>query len=284
MIGKKSLAIVGILFATLIPTTTISTEASPIKDYKYSYKVMNGIVQVLKQEEGMSVFEAIDHVESMPLKEAMDSYLKKLEPNVNGRNVRFTVLDVYGINLKHASDRESGKKVTGYPDYIMEGVEASLGDEEVDILTLPKVEIMDLYLESVESELPGTHIRALINDIFGVNLDGISQLEKAGISIWSKEQWILHSDKDLFEVRTGSTDVDVYIVPTNYFIEQTGLTELPESLQESLTTIGYWYNDEIGAYYYEEPNGNSVPDSFKGQTLGTLAQYIQKNYAELIVK
>ncbi|WP_079477620.1 hypothetical protein [Halobacillus salinus] len=281
MSWKKMLAIVVILIATLSPTT-ISADASPVKDHKYSHKVMRGMMHVMKKEEGLSKCEAKDRVDSLTQVEAMDYYLKKLEPHVDGRDVQFTVRAIYGISLQKASDLDAGKQVTGYPDYITEGVEASLKHKEVDVLELPKVKIMDLYLKSVDGDLPGAEVRVLINDIFGINLDGISRLEKAGISLWSKEQWIMHSDHDLFEVRTGRTDVDVYIVPTDYFTEQTGLTELPEDLQEKLKAIGYWYNEDIGAYYYAEPNGNSVPDPFKGQTLGTLAQFIQQEYADLL--
>ncbi|WP_343063238.1 hypothetical protein [Halobacillus locisalis] len=292
MSWKKYLLIAAtILFSSMTIPTTISAQSSyspQIVEYKYSYKVMHGIIQTLKKEEGMHVFEAIEEIESMPQVRAMDLYLDKLGKKVDGDDIRWTVREIYSINLDAVSELDAGKQVTSYPETIMEGVEESLSDEQIEgtieeyIFSLSKVEVMDLYLESLEGTPTGAEARVLINDIFGVNLDGISSLEKAGISLFSKEQWIMQSEKDLFAVYTGVTDVDVYILPTEYFTEQTGLTTLPEALQERLKAIGYSYNEDVGGYYYAEPNGESVPDAFKGQTLGTLAGFIQEEYAELL--
>ncbi|MCA0972130.1 hypothetical protein LCM20_16100 [Halobacillus litoralis] len=275
MSWKRSSIVAIIVVLSMIPTT-IPTEASPIKDYKYSYKVMHGIVQVLKTEEDLHVFEAIEWAQSVPQAEAMDLYLEKLEPRIDGRDLRFTVREVFGINLQAVSDLEAGKQVKEYPDYIKD----ALGQE--DLLSLSKSEVMDLYVEALQGELSGPEIRTLINDIFGINLDGISRLEKSGISLFSKEQWIMQGERDLFAVYTGLNDVDVYIKPTAYFTEQTGMEQLPEELQQLLEEVGYWYNEDLGEYYYEHPDGESVPDAFKGQTLGTLAQYIQQEYLDLL--
>ena len=71
--------------------------------------------------------------------------------------------------------------------------------------------------------MTGVDIRGMINQIFGINLNGVSSLEGAGISLYSKGQWVLQSDKDLFVVYTGSGDLDVKVFPTEYFTKQTGL-------------------------------------------------------------
>ncbi|MFG6147116.1 hypothetical protein [Halobacillus sp. B23F22_1] len=149
------------------------------------------------------------------------------------------------------------------------------------LMNLSKIEVMDLYMQSFGQKISGPDIRSLINGIFGINLDGIAGLESSGVSLFSKEQWISQYERDLFVVHTGVTDVDVWVYPTAYFTEQTSLTELPGELQEKLKILGFTYNEGVKAFYYSHPNGESVSDDFKGQTLGTIIAFVHTYYEEI---
>jgi hypothetical protein len=194
---------------------------------------------------------------------------------------------VYDIDLERVSELGAGKQVSTYPTEITDGVKQVLAHESIEdldgyIQSLSKVEVMDLYLEYYGKKIEGPEIRRVINQIFGVNLDGISSLEGSGVSIFSKNQWISQYDNDLFVVHTGLTDVDVWVYPTEYFTEQTGLTELPTGLQNGLMALGFEYSEEKGTLYYANPTGESVPDQFKGHTLGTIIGFINGNYKDLL--
>jgi len=129
--------------------------------------------------------------------------------------------------------------------------------------------------------ISGTQIRLMINDIFGINLDAISALEESRISLFSKEQWVVQHERDLFLVHTGIGDIDVKILPTNYFTQQTGLTALPEELQQALAPLGFYYDENVGSFYYANPTGEAIQDSFKGQTIGTILKVIHQYYPNI---
>ncbi|UGB30644.1 MULTISPECIES: hypothetical protein [Bacillaceae] len=210
----------------------------------------------------------------------MDTYMRSFPKDLTGSRVREIVYQIYKIDLDAISDLGAGTKQSVYPDQITNSIKHIVDVDDIDsyISNLSKSEIMDLYLESYHYELAPSEIRVAINLIFGTNLDGISTLENSGIGLLSKGQWINQSSEDLFVVHTSNDDVDVKIYPTDYFKKQTGLEELPIELQESLKKLGYSFNEEIGAYYYADPHGQSVPDFFKGQTLGILTRFISTNY------
>lgn len=140
----------------------------------------------------------------------------------------------------------------------------------------------DFCLEQCSEELTGANIRKMINRLFGINLDAISALEGAGISLFSKECWVLQQENDLFVIQTGTGDLDVKVSATAYFTEQTGIEGLPEELQQSLTGIGYACDEQAGTLYFSNPAGEAVPDAFKGQTIKTIIETIQKSYAALL--
>ncbi|MGP4077474.1 hypothetical protein [Halobacillus sp. K22] len=225
--------------------------------------------------------EAISIIEKMSKVEVMDRYLDSNGKKVKSTDIPRIVNQIYSIELERISALGAGKQ--GYPKEIINGVKKSLpqcADGE-DIQAFSKLKVLDLYLKSYGKKIDGPEIRRVINQIFGINLDGISSLEGSGVSLYSKDQWISQYDQDLFVVHTGLTDVDVWIYPTEYFTEQTGLKQLPKGLQNQLKNLGYRYHEEVGALYYADPKGESVPDEFKGQTLGTLIQYIQANNQNL---
>ena len=141
--------------------------------------------------------------------------------------------------------------------------------------------VIDSFLNEEEEKITGAKIRSIINQIFVINLDAISALDGERISLYSKDQWVLQNDKDLFVVHTGKDDIDVRIYPTKYFKEQTGLETLPEDLRHSLLNMGYYYDEKIRSYYYANPSGEAVPDAFKGQTMGTILNTIKQSYSSL---
>ncbi|MGI8313743.1 hypothetical protein [Halobacillus mangrovi] len=258
-------------------------------NFKYPLHIMFGVIMTLKKEHKgyLPLSEAIDIVHSMKKVEVMDSYLDFRRNKVNSREIRRIVKQVYDIDLDRVSELGAGKQVGTYPKEITDGVKLELADESIEdldayIQSLTKVEVMDLYLEHYGKKIDGPEIRRVVNQIFGVNLDGISSLEGSGVALFSKDQWISKYDKDLFVVHTGLTDVDVWVYPTVYFTEQTGLTELPAGLQNALKGLGFEYNQEKDALYYANPTGESVPDQFKGHTLGTIIGFIKSNHANLL--
>lgn len=140
---------------------------------------------------------------------------------------------------------------------------------------------VDSALAQYGRNVSGAEVRKIINQFFGINLDAISSLDGSRISLFSKDQWVIRHDQDLFAVHTGSGDVDVKIFPTDYFTEQTGLKELPEDLRQSLSSMGFYYDEKIGSYYYSNPSGEAIPDAFKGQTIGAIRKSIRYLYQNL---
>lgn len=184
---------------------------------------------------------------------------------------------------------------TKYPSEIIEGVKRNIMKKSTTDFTdtelvyqielMSKVEVMDCYLDTYQNEtgrnLSGPEIRRMINEIFGINLDGIASLEGARISLFSKDQWVIKDEKDLFVIHTGKGDVDVVVFPTEYFKAQTGLINLPSDLQHSLRCLGYYYDDKMQNYYFANPTGEAVTDSFKGQTIKAIIDVIRHSYANI---
>lgn len=140
---------------------------------------------------------------------------------------------------------------------------------------------LDAYLSSFSNQASGPDIRSMINEAFGINLDALSALAGGKISIFSKNQWMLQDEKDLFVVYTSAGDVNVKIVPTDYFIQQTGSEELPIELRNALAGLGYDYEESIGGYYYANPANTAVSDAFKGQTMMAIRKVIQQSFSHL---
>lgn len=141
--------------------------------------------------------------------------------------------------------------------------------------------IIDEYMEGLENELKGSEIREMINKMFGINLEAVAKLDGKRISLYSKNQWILQNDTDLFVVYTGPKDVDVKIYPTPFFTAKTGLKRLPDELSTLLEDLGYHYNTKLQSHYYSNPTGEAVSDQFKGQTMMSISKVIQSSYFHL---
>ena len=71
------------------------------------------------------------------------------------------------------------------------------------------------------------------------------------------------------------------VFPTNYFTEQTGLVEVPIDLQHSLTSLGYYFDENINSYYFLNPTGEAVPDEFKVKTMGAILGVIKNSFSNV---
>ncbi|MEK4566864.1 hypothetical protein MKX54_19480 [Alkalihalobacillus sp. FSL R5-0424] len=171
--------------------------------------------------------------------EKMDQYLEKMEPPIQTTDIHKVVQAAYQMELS---------------------------DKIVQDQT---------FTEFLKERHSGQEIRLFINQNFGINLDGISALEGTHISLYSKNQWIVQDEQDLFVVWTGIGDVDVKIYPTDLYKNKTNTSSLPSELENSLRTLGYWPEENGSYYYYENPTGQSVPDSFKRQTMGAISQVVR---------
>lgn len=228
-----------------------------------------------------AIENSVGNINEMPKTEVMDLYLKSFGTEVNGTEVREVVDGVFGIDLNYISEKNYGNKVSMYNISVMESLRRSLNVTEVsteldaEIMDMPKNEVMDRYIEVQDKSITGAEIRVLINQIFGVNLDGISGLEHAGISIRSKGQWVLSGDTNLLIVSSSLDDVELYVAPTEYFEESTGSNQIPDSLKNDLTQLGFSYNPEPNHFIYRNPTNESVPDALKGQVMGIVLGTIQ---------
>jgi hypothetical protein len=189
--------------------------------------------------------------------EILDHYFDNFEGTISSSEVCSAIESIYGVEIDTA------------PVLLNEAY------------TSPR-DLIDKYLNKAEGTLTAVKIREIINMIFGVNLYGISTLYGSGISLYSKNRWMCKNDDALFEVHTGPSDIDAMVYPTEYFMEKTGLTGLPEELIQSLSNLGYYYDEKVGSYYYVNPTGEPVHDSFKVKTMGTILGIIGKSYSHLI--
>ncbi|MDR9853582.1 hypothetical protein RJP21_08215 [Paenibacillus sp. VCA1] len=207
--------------------------------------------------------------------ELMDAYLQSFDREPTGNVIHGVVQRLFGIDLDHVSllpEAEHEIQAAG-------GLQQS-GTHPDGSTPVPR-EIIDIKLATGGKRWSGPEIRRLLNSLFGVNLDAISALDQAKISLFSKGQWVVRKDHDLFVVYTGEGDVDVSVYPTAYFLEQTGMDGLPEDLNQALTDLGYRPDGERKSLYYADPDGRPVPDAFKGQTMGAIMAAIRNSYSHL---
>jgi hypothetical protein len=208
-------------------------------------KILEGVKLTLTRENGGYLSD--EEVRGLKKAVIMDKYLASLGVTVSSSDIFFAIKTIF----------------------------------DIDLTTKPVLsnESLEQYLN--HSEVTGAKIREIINDIYGVNLDAISSLEGSRISLFSKGQWIVQNDRDLFVVHTGIRDIDARVYPTTFFMERTGLSELPDQLKQSLTKLGYDYDESIGSYFYSNPTGDPVPDSFKGRTMGALIDVVRGSYSDI---
>ncbi|SDX34463.1 hypothetical protein [Paenibacillus sp. CF384] len=138
--------------------------------------------------------------------------------------------------------------------------------ETLQVSPLPR-DVLDAFLQQAAGSVTGTEVRRMINETFAINLDALSALEQARISLYSKGQWMLQHEQDLFVVHTGTDDVGVSIYPTAYYTEHAGTAQLPQELLDALISLGFACDAEARTCSYTSPHGEPVPDAFKGQTM-----------------
>ncbi|GAE34481.1 hypothetical protein [Halalkalibacter akibai] len=199
--------------------------------------------------------------------ELMDLELSTISSDITSTEVCEVITEVYGIVLDHVPIYKRAQNLIDI---------SSLTPEEVS------KKVIDAHLTQHGKPLTGMDIRTIINFIFGINLNGISSLEKSGISLFSKGQWISRYDYDLFAVHTGLMDIDVKVCITDRFTELTGLGSLPNELKDSLISHGFTYRTENGDCYLVSSTGDSVADDFKVETMKKIMAVINKSYAHMI--
>lgn len=269
---------VGNAFATEATADSNPQAYEAQQEAKYSKKVMAAL------EESLAINPSAISIEHMPKVDVMDRYLASFGTKVKGNEVRLAVKEIFGIDLDIVSKNNYGSKLTIYPEAVMKSLRASFNgdpsstEQDGRIMELTKNAVMDRYIKEHDYSLSGAQNRLLINQIFGVNLNGISTLERAQLAISSKGQWIVKSDTDLFILESSLDDVDVSVYVTPYFEQVTGSSALPASLVKSLTGMGFTYIEESQVLYYKDPNNQSVPDAFKGRVLGTILGVINTEY------
>ncbi|MGO1059591.1 hypothetical protein ACTL32_10725 [Planococcus sp. FY231025] len=249
---------------------------------KYSKHVMRAVRESLGVDSKSTQLD--NTIETMPKLQVMDLYLASFGKKVKGNEIRRAVKEIFDIDLDVVSKNDYGSKLSIYPKGLMESLRASFNvapdstEQDARIMGLTKNAAMDRYIKEHDYSLTGAESRTLINQIFGVNLNGISTLEHMQLGILSKGQWIVKSDTDLFILESSLDDVDVSIYATPYFESLTGSRELPESMVTKLTAMGFTYYEESALLYYKDPEGGSVPDAFKGQVMGVLIGTILAEY------
>lgn len=194
----------------------------------------------------------------------MDYYLTSQGKEISSSDVCEVVKKVFEIDLEQAPILNIAKAIDLHHN---------------NELTVKVV--IDAYINHSKETMNGEGIRQFINEVFGVNLNAISALDEARISIYSKNQWIVQNEQDLFIVHTSNKDVDVKILPTSYFKKQTKIEGIPNNLQELLRDLGYSYDRNEGSCNYSNPSGIAIADKFKGKTIEVVRKVIQELYSNI---
>lgn len=194
----------------------------------------------------------------------MDYYLTSQGKEISSSDVCEVVKKVFEIDLEQAPILNIAKAIDLHHN---------------NELTVKVV--IDAYINHSKETMNGEGIRQFINEVFGVNLNAISALDEARISIYSKNQWIVQNEQDLFIVHTSNKDVDVKILPTSYFKKQTKIEGIPNNLQELLRDLGYSYDRNEGSCNYSNPSGIAIADKFKGKTMAVVRKVIQESYSNI---
>lgn len=278
---------IGLILCLLLSVVLLNPQSSFAQspETKYPEDVMRILRAYLGGDENSSSID--DQINAMAKTRVMDVYRSSEGNSANGQLIRDGVTKIFNIDLDAISLNGEGSLISTYPLEIMEGVRKTLNGDPTDtsldgyIMSLSKAEVMDKFLQSYGNQIEGSDVRRVINYIFGVNLDGISALEYARLSIYSKGQWVLKSPTDIFIISSNKGDVGIFVEVTPYYIEQLGTDLLPSDLADFLTEQGFAYNLESDQYEYYNPDGESVSDELKGLIINTVVSYINDHYLDL---
>lgn len=194
----------------------------------------------------------------------MDHYLAVQGKDISSSDVCEAIKTIFEIDLEQAPILNTDKVI---------------GLRSNTELTVKVV--LDAYINHSKETITGEGIRKFINEVFGVNLNAISALDETRISIYSKNQWIVQNEHDLFIVHTSNKDVDVKILPTSYFKKQTKIDGIPNNLQELLKEFGYSYDSNEECCKYSNPLGIAVVDEFKGKTIEAIGKVIEESFSNI---
>lgn len=189
----------------------------------------------------------------------MDEILSLSDQNISYESICETVYQAFGIQLD----------------------DVPVLDEKVAEFASTSRAAIELTLQLHEQQMTGKDVRNMLNQIFGINLDGISSLEGERISLYSKGQWMTKHNADIIEVKTGIKDVDVHVGPTDYFASQTPNYMLLEALGNKLSELGYQQKEHAEVYYYTNHNGEPVSDAFKGKTMKAIIEVIREHGSDV---
>ncbi|PSL41772.1 hypothetical protein B0H99_10115 [Planomicrobium soli] len=204
-----------------------------------------------------TIFSNRDRDESLiiyPTAEALDAYFSSISCGIESSEICNAINRIFGIDIDLAP--------VLHPDYAF----------------LDSRTAIDSYLKKHGNKQGGPEIRQIIQQLFGMNLAGIAELYKDRIDLYSKDQWMVQNDLALFLVHTGKKDIDVRIIPTDYFIKKTGMEVVPPSLQEALAPLGYSYIESEQHLYYKDPDGQPVSGEFKIKTMKAIAKIVHADF------
>ncbi|PIC56107.1 hypothetical protein CSV80_15190 [Sporosarcina sp. P12(2017)] len=238
----------------------------------YSYELQNIIKRSHQLDQGLSEVEVIGYISKLAKIDVMDMYIDHHADKVTSPVIYEAISQAFGFHLERVPVLTKVKIGT---------FEIQSSTDLDTFNSSPSQIILDLYLAHHHYHVTGDNVRTMINHYFGMNLAGIDGLGKTKISLYSKGQWLVKDEKDLFVIHTGTKDVDVKIYGTNYFMKRTGSKNLPTELQRSLTDMGYSYNPKLDAYYYSNPSGLSVSNAFKGKTIDAIIDITNALYKSI---
>ncbi|WP_050181018.1 hypothetical protein [Domibacillus robiginosus] len=232
------------------------------------------VKEAIKKEKGHFVSDAelSAYIRVTPKAVLMDLCMDLFKEELSVADIFHVIKNTYHIDLNEKTllPKQKARVLQAY----------SLKESDAAVASLPAI-AMDLQVKQHEGSLTSADVRTMVNQLFGINLAGISELDAARISLYSKGQWLSQSETNLFIVYTGTGDIDARIVPTDYFTEKTGLKIVPDDLQQSLATLGFYYDETIQSVYYTNPSGEAVPNDFKVKTMKMIEKYIKHNYSHL---
>src|SRR5690606_17166786 len=196
--------------------------------------------------------ETENQINTMRKIDRMDTYLESFGEKVKGDEVRKAVLAVFNIDLDYVSLHNYGNKLTSYDPAIMKTLRDYKKLTDAEIMKLPKAKVMDAYIKAHDYALTGAEHRVLINQILGVNLDGISSVEGLQLGINSKGTWIIKTPTDMIVISSSLDDVELYVYTTPYWEQVTGTNEVPNSLKQYLIDNGFTYDESTKKFTRSE--------------------------------
>ncbi|WP_022793969.1 hypothetical protein [Marinococcus halotolerans] len=194
--------------------------------------------------------------------EQMDERVEN-ENKLTAASVERIVSEIFGISLQSiAADPKAPGARRSHPVF------TAWTTQEWE--AAGKEELLDYALARLPADSSGETVRQVINDVYRVNLSGISALEASTFSLFSKGKWIKQNENDLFVLNTGSTDTEVSVSVTESFERETGSRGLPDGLCRELEALGFVYLPEKNQLNYSSPDGRPVDDVFKKKTIEAL--------------